>query len=117
MSDLIQKAEELVARPGRLSRRSFVGRMAKVSAGAMAAAAGLGQFPSKAYAGNVVCCNLAYPNNICNSYYEGTNACPSGCGTSWTWTCSYNGCPWVCGECYSCSCSFAYPLCHTGCPC
>jgi hypothetical protein len=119
MSDLIDKAEELAAKPGRLSRRGFVGRMAKLSAGAMAAVAGLAEFPGSAHAANVVCCNLAFPNNICNSNYEGTNKCPTNCGTSWTWTCSYgaNHCPWVCGECYSCSCSFTYPICRSGCPC
>jgi hypothetical protein len=117
MSDLIDKAEELVAKPGRLSRRRFVGRMAKLSAGAMAAVAGLAEFPGQAYAVNVACCTLAYPHNICNSNYYGTNNCPTNCGTSWTWTCNYNHCPWICGECYSCSCSFAYALCRSGCYC
>lgn len=115
--NVIERASASIATPGRLSRRTVLGRFAKWSAAAAATAAGLGEFTGKAYAGNYGCCNLAFPNNICNSdYYAGQ--CPSGCGTAYEWTCSVGRCVFHCGECYSCSCSYGYfTPCSVGCAC
>jgi hypothetical protein len=119
MSDLLEKAEAFAAKPGRLSRRTLVGRLAKVSAGlAFGAAGSTAGVAIAASGGNYQCCNLFYPGTFCNSEYKCTNKCPSGCGESVTWVCQDDlHCRWVCGNCYGCDCSFAYKVCETRCPC
>jgi hypothetical protein len=124
MSRLLEKAEAFAAKPGRLSRRTLVGRLAKVSAGLAFGAAGLDAFRgtsarvAQAAYGWDQCCTLVYPESICSSEYKCTNKCPSGCGEAWTWTCqARNGCTLVCGECYDCKCSFSYKVCTSTCTC
>ncbi len=103
---LIERLEDVAATPGKLSRRTFVGRIAKLSAAAAAVSAGAAAFAGKAYAGNYLCCNLAYPDNWCTSDYC-HGICPCGYAP-YQWTCSHNGQQVVCGECYECECSYAY---------
>lgn len=133
----LEKAEGYLAKPGRLSRRSFFGRSVQISAAAAGLAAGImpldqalaqgctgyqsGTIDCGGYT-NVECCCLAAPTNFCSSNYY-SQQCPaqtkscSGCGQPWEWTCKMGTCPWVCGECYCSGCSYAYALCAPGCPC
>lgn len=108
--------EDYLAEPGKLSRRSFMGRAAKLSAAAAGVAAGVAAFPSKSYAANYACCTLAWPSNWCQSnYWEGVCPCSD---TPYEWTCGYNGCVFTCGECYDCECSYAYEhYCTPNCAC
>lgn len=108
--EFLNKAEDEVAKPGWLSRRTVLKTAVKGCAALAAMAAGLRL--DTAYAGNVACCNLAYPNNMCRQY----NPCPCP-DTAYEWTCKYNGCTIVCGECYACRCSYIYQTCSPGCPC
>jgi hypothetical protein len=114
--NLVEKAEEIASTPGTLSRRRFVRRATRVSVAVVGALAGLGAFPSRGYAANYACCNLAFPNNWCQSDYV-NHVCPCSAST-YEWLCSWNHCTYTCGECYACNCSFAYPHWCTGfCPC
>jgi hypothetical protein len=107
MSDLVEKAEDLAAKPGRLSRRTFVGRVAKVSAGLVAAAAGIASlrgsgFPAVAGLAYVQsCCNLAYPWRSCSGGHCDKVHC-----TYKEWTCrDQNNQVWTCSDCVGCNCS------------
>lgn len=112
----LEKLENFAAKPGRLSRRTFVGRVAKASAAIAAGLAGIAEFPGAAHAANYHCCTLAYPSNWCNSDFT-AHQCPCS-DTPWEWLCGENFCTWVCGECYACSCSYAYFIpCNGRCPC
>jgi len=115
----LDKFEDYLAKPGRMSRRTAFGRITKGCAVIAATIAGIG-FYDTAYAANVACCNLSWPKNFCNSdYYDGECPCCQKCNYAWVCNYNYNGhnCAWVCGECDQCSCSYAYQLCGTGCPC
>jgi hypothetical protein len=108
---LLDKLEDYLAKPGHLSRRSFVGKIVKgcLVLSGVVAGAGIGNV---AFAANVLCCNLAWPHNLCPS-----DGCPCYPANEYTWSCLYNGCHVVCGECYNCQCSFYYFVCSPGCPC
>lgn len=111
--EFLRDIEDKMAKPGWISRQKLIKRAAKASAALAALAAGMRL--DNAYAGNVYCCNLAYPNNTCNSdYMHGHCPCTA---TPYQWTCYSGGCKIVCGECYACSCSYAYFPCQPGCPC
>ena len=134
MSDLVEKAEDLAAEPGRLSRRTLVGRVAKVSLGLVAGAAGLaslrgtGHFAVAAGAYEqycdwlnappLGCCSLAHldhPDYFCSSVLHHGAPCPGGCVRSSSkekYCRDENGATWVCGECGGCAntCSYAYIL-------
>lgn len=119
----LDELADYLAKFGQLSRRTVLGKLTRGCAVLAGVLAGV-SLHDVAYAANVACCNLAYPNNICSSdYYNGI--CPCNCdptnGCEYAWTCQYhsNGhyCTWVCGECYGCQCSYAYQLCGGGCPC
>lgn len=113
----LEKLQLKASEPGRLSRRTLVGRVVKLSAAVAATAAGAAKFTDVAYAGNYGCCNLVWVDNFCNSdYYSGQ--CPSGCGTPYEWTCTAGSCLYYCGECYDCACSYGYFIpCSPGCAC
>lgn len=116
----LDKLADYLAKPGQLSRRTALGKITRGCAVIAGVLAGV-SFHDLAYAANVACCNLAYPNNICSSnYYSGlcpcTNCTPTN-GCEYTWTCQYGHCAWVCGECWNCQCSYAFQLCGGGCPC
>ena len=126
----IEKLQTTLTNPGRLSRRSFLGRTVRWSAALAGAAAGVTAFAKPAYGANYVCCDLCWPNNICNSDYWDSQ-CPSGCGSPWEWTCRSGNCTWWCGECCpmsawctgagcptQCQCSYArFIPCSPGCAC
>jgi hypothetical protein len=120
---ILERAEDYAGAPGRLSRRTFMGRAAKLSFALVAASAGAGVLAKPAKAS--YCCGLC--SDCCGWSLCPGESCPNGC-TTYTWTCSGGGCTWVCGECCAdqcggagctstCKCSFAYPLCAPGCPC
>lgn len=115
---LLERLEDLALQADAgLSRRRFFGRFAKTGAGLAAVAAGLG-IPVKAFAGNVLCCNLAYPNNFCRYDDCGLSGCSCSCdGGCYYWYCSYSHCTYKCGECYCCRCSWIDQLCSPSCPC
>src|SRR5689334_8295485 len=108
----LDKIEDFFTKPGRLSRRSALGRIVKGCTAIAAALAGIQFYGKVTYAYAAACCNLLF--SYCSTY----DHCPCG-GTHYEWYCSYgpNHCPWVCGECYGCSCSYAYPQCRVHCPC
>jgi len=111
--EFLRDIEDKMAKPGWLSRQTFIKRAAKASAALAALVAGMRL--DNAYASNVYCCTLLYPNNTCNSnYMQGQCPCPT---TPYQWTCYSGGCKIVCGECYACKCSYAYFPCQPGCPC
>ncbi len=110
----LDELENRLAKPGYLSRRSALGKISRGCAALIGAIVGGIGLNDVAYAANVVCCNLAYPNNLCNS---NIGYCPCSNPNQWQWTCTYNGCSWVCGECYNCNCSYVYRLCSRGCAC
>ena len=122
---VLEKIERYVDEPGRLSRRRFVGRVAKVSFGLAAASVGAGALAKPAYAS--YCCGLC--SDCCGWPLcpDQTGNCPTGC-SGYQWYCNGGGCTWVCGECCTsmcqgtgcasqCKCSYAYALCSPGCPC
>lgn len=126
---LLDKFEDYIAEPGRLSRRSALGRLTKGCAVLVAALSGVSNFLENVpvvSANSLLTCNSCqvHPEVCCNLcfYVDCGYSCPSGY-TTYTWSCTYRGCPWICGECYCPNqgtkgyCSFAYPLCHSGCPC
>jgi hypothetical protein len=114
--EFLHEIEDRIAKPGWLSRRTFLGRVAKVSAAVTAFAAGIQL--DNAYAVNVACCVLAYSTTCDSNYYQGQCPCPTPhSGDHYEWFCKYNGCTTVCGECYPCKCSYAYQACSLGCPC
>ncbi len=120
----LEKVEHHVASPGRLSRRTLIGRTAKFSFGLAAAAVGAGVLAKPAY--SATCCNLC--SDCCGwSVCPSADSCPAGC-TTYEWMCTSGSCHWICGECcadqcggngcsQTCKCSYSYPLCGVGCPC
>ena len=85
-----------------LTRRVFVGKTAKISAGLFAGAAALVS-ASPAYAGcrMVGCCNLAYCNDCPNQ-----STCSNCQSSRYTWGCvDQYGHIWDCIECYAGSCA------------
>ena len=126
---VLKRLEEYADSPGRLSRRTFLGRTAKVSAAVAGLGAASAVFAEQAYAADCcnlcsTCCGWTYP---CASNYQ-ANQCPSGCGAPYTWTCTSGNCTWVCGECCpdfcagagcaaACKCSFSYMICRSPCFC
>ncbi len=138
---LLERAEDFLGRPGRLSRRTFLGRAVQICAAVGGLAAGImpldqvlaacggyqtGTDPCGGYA-NMECCCLSYttaPHYPCNSDFYNRQCPPtaSGCGSSlsaqpYEWTCRVGTCTWICGECYCSCCSYAYSACSPGCPC
>jgi len=111
---LLDKLEDYIAKPGHLSRRSVIGKITKGCVVLAGVVAGAG-FGNVAFASNIACCNLAWPNNICQTI------CPCEPSNSYSWYCSYtisgHTCHVVCGECYNCACSYYYYVCSRGCPC
>jgi len=107
---LLAKLEDLLAKPGALSRRSFLGKAVTGCAILTATAAGVAANPLAAYGCTYyACCCLAhYPPNWCGSQVY---SCPCDGSTPYTWVCCCSGgLEYVCGECDSCNCSFAYAL-------
>ena len=100
----LEKLENRLSKPGRLSRRSVLGRLSRGCTLAIATIAGIG-FYDTAYAANAACCNLAYPNNLCDF------GCPCPNPNQWAWSCVVGFCVWTCGECYNCGCSYLIPHC------
>lgn len=101
----------------RVSRRTFVTRLAKGSVGVACAVAGLGAVPS-AYAGNYACCNLCFPSGpwCPDGGVYGSFTCQAG-EDRYEWFCEASpGHWWGCGECWSptnpscsnASCSYAW---------
>jgi len=132
MSDLVEKAEDLAAEPGRLSRRTLVGRVAKVSLGLVAGAAGFASLRGSGHSAVAAaayeeyclwtqypdprgcCAPLSHPDYLCASVIHGA-PCPGGCvrrAASERYCRDANGTTWVCGECVDCAntCSYAYIL-------
>jgi hypothetical protein len=121
---IIEKVEDYLGTPGRFTRKTFMGRAAKVSFGVAAVSVGAGVLAKPARAD--YCCGLC--SDCCGwSICPAPDQCPNNCST-YTWQCTGGGCTWVCGECCAdqcggsgctetCKCSFAYPLCSPGCPC
>lgn len=131
MSDILEKAEDLAAKPGRLSRRTLVGRVAKVSAGLVAGAAGFASLRGSGHSAVAAaayeqyckwfretdsrgCCwPLSHPDHLCSSVIHGA-PCPEGCvrASSERYCRDLNGTTWVCGDCVGCAnaCSYAYIL-------
>lgn len=114
---LLDKLEDYFAQPGHLPRRSFIGKVVKgclVASGVLAGAS----FSNVAFAANVECCNLAWPNNICPG---NDGSCPCEPSNPYNWSCTINigghRCSVICGECYNCQCSYYINVCSRGCPC
>lgn len=104
MSEVIDHLQHWLVSGDKTSRRRFLIQIGRAGFGTLAALAGLGSM-SVVNAGNVLCCNLSWPTNICPGY-----TCPTGCNC-YVWYCCING-PgtnrYACGECNSVGCSFYY---------
>jgi hypothetical protein len=123
---LLDKFETYLAQPGKLSRRSAIGRLTQGCTALVAALAGVNLIEQTPVARASSCfgchphrvgpcCNLCLDPSICDD-----GACPSGTTRRYTWICYAGGCPWLCGECYCTTgaiCSFTFPLCAPHCPC
>lgn len=114
---LLDKLEDYLAKPGHLSRRSFAGKIAKGCLVLSGVLAGVG-FGNVAFAANVECCNLSWPNNICPG---NDGFCPCSPSGAYNWSCSIriggHNCLVICGECNNCQCSYYINVCSRGCPC
>lgn len=120
MSKLLDEFEDQISRPGRLTRRRMLGRLAKASLAIVAAVAGAA-IPITAFAcRQVVCCCLEYSSNC--SWCTSGRTCADCNGIScYSWQCTSGSCTYTCIDCQevpnpdsgaNCSCaSFA-----GGCP-
>lgn len=108
MSDWMESLEDRLAKPGRLSRRSLLGKLTKVAFAAGVAVAGSVIPLNAAYACRYVsCCCLDYPNDCswCSSQLSCWTSCPGSC---WEWVCLVGGSSRVdCIECHAQGCACA----------
>lgn len=84
-----------------LGRRTLLRRLTGLGAAVVGAAALTWSDAPEAFAANVACCDLYYPNGPYCGGYAGNNgnfSCPSGTYRR-LWTCPYNGYYWNCWEC------------------
>ncbi len=72
---MLNKLEHNLTKPGKLSRRSALGRISRGCAVLVATIAGISvSDTAHADSGNGPCCHLAWPNNHCP--WEGFFGCP-----------------------------------------
>jgi hypothetical protein len=106
MSNVIERLEDHLKDPGRLSRRTFTGLAVKACFAVAAATTGA-IIPMNAFACTQYgCCCLALP--CCCSWCASGVDCYSCPGSCYTWTCTVGGSHlYTCIECYAqnCSCS------------
>lgn len=107
---IFDKLEQTLTKPGKLSRRSAIGRISRGCAILVGAIAGISIYDTAHADGNGPCCHLAYPNNHCPN--EAIFGCPCSNPDQWQWHCTYGVCTYICGECYNCQCSYLIPTCH-----
>lgn len=103
MSEWLTQFEDKLATPGRLNRRSFLGRLLTVSFAVTAAIAGATFPPTATQVRATACCNLNLP--CCCSWCGFGATCFNCSGTCWEWICCIpcSNCT-CCGSCSSYDC-------------
>ena len=98
MSRLLEEIAGQVSRPGLLTRRRMLGKLAKASLAVAAAVAGAA-IPMTAFAcRQIVCCCLEYQSDCswCTSYRNCSNCNGISC---YSWTCTSGSCSYTCIDC------------------
>lgn len=113
MASVLERLESLLTQPNEWSRRRFIGRVIKASAGLVAMAAGLRPIAASALwcpCQGDSCNGLIHYGCCCLAHNPGSSTCCSNERRNWEWWCQIPGrCQtWVCGECYDCGTSYAY---------